>query len=144
MGAIFLLLAGISWAFVILHVKKHNWVSSPVALASWQMLLAAIPLSLAAYVMEGSPTQIPLNAERLGEIFFIGPAATSVCFVISAEYGRKISAFGMSNFTMGVPLIGILFSYCFLDAPVSSVFLLGLFLIMFAFILPALVVRRGK
>ncbi|WP_460093879.1 hypothetical protein [Pseudomonas sp. S2_B03] len=101
MGAIFLLLAGISWAFVILHVKKHNWVSSPVALASWQMLLAAIPLSLAAYVMEGSPTQIPLNAERLGEIFFIGPAATSVCFVISAEYGRKISAFGMSNFTMG-------------------------------------------
>ncbi|MXI49871.1 EamA family transporter [Pseudomonas moraviensis] len=126
-GAIFLLLAGISWAFVILHVKKHNWVSSPVALAPWQMLHAAIPLSLAAYVMEDSPTQIPLNAERLGEIFFIGPAATSVCFVISAEYGRRISAFGMSNFTMGVPLIGILFSYSCLDAPVSSVFLLGFF-----------------
>lgn len=143
-GAIFLILAAISWAIVILHVKKHNWVSSPLALAPWQMLLATIPLSVAACVIEGSPTQIPFNAERLGEIFFIGPVATSVCFVISSEYGRRISTFGMSNFTMGVPLTGILLSYCFLDASISSVFLFGLVLIMFAFIMSSLVPRGGN
>lgn len=143
-GAVFLILAAISWAFVILHVKKHNWVSSPLALAPWQMLLATIPLSVAAYVIEGSPAQIEFNAERLGEIFFIGPVATSVCFVISAEYGRRISTFGMSNFTLGVPLTGILISYVVLDTPISSVFLLGLALVVFAVVVSALAARSGK
>ena len=143
-GAVLLLLAAISWAFVILHVKKHTWVSSPLALAPWQMLLATVPLTVAACVVEGSPTQIDFNAERLAEIFFIGPVATSVCFVISAEYGRRISTFGMSNFTLGVPLTGILISCLVLDATVSGLFLLGLALVIVAVVVSALVARSDK
>jgi len=40
-------------------------------------------------------------------MFFIGPVATSACFVISAKHGHRISSFAMSNFTLGVPLVGM-------------------------------------
>jgi len=144
LGAVFLLLAAVSWAIVILHVKRHRWVTAPLALAPWQMFLATIPLAIAAYVSEGSPTSIVLNRKLVQELFFIGPIATSACFVISAEYGRRISTFGMSNFTLGVPLVGTVFSCLAFGATVSTMFLAGLSLVVFGVIVSALTSRAGR
>ncbi|WP_448144786.1 DMT family transporter [Pseudomonas silesiensis] len=144
MGAVFLLLAAVSWAIVILHVKRHRWVTPPLALAPWQMLLATIPLAVAAYVSEGSPASIVLDRKLVEELFFIGPIATSACFVISAEYGRRISTFGMSNFTLGVPLVGTVFSCLAFGATVSTMFLAGLGLVVLGVIVSALASRTGR
>lgn len=143
LGAVFLILAAISWAIVILHIKRHHWVTSPLALAPWQMLLATVPLAIAAAVTEGPPTSIKVSADLLEELFFIGPIATSACFVISAEFGRRVSTFGMSNFTLGVPLVGIVFSCLTLEATVSGMFLLGLCLVVFGVVIAALVTRNS-
>ncbi|NUT79063.1 EamA family transporter [Pseudomonas sp. C1C7] len=143
LGAVFLILAAISWAIVILHIKRHHWVTSPLALAPWQMLLATVPLAIAATVTEGPPTSIKVSADLLEELFFIGPIATSACFVISAEFGRRVSTFGMSNFTLGVPLVGIVFSCLTLEATVSGTFLLGLCLVVFGVVIAALVARNS-
>ncbi|MBT1582189.1 hypothetical protein KK473_26645, partial [Klebsiella pneumoniae] len=62
-------------------------------------------------------------------IVFIGPIATSVCFVISTECGRKVSSFTMSNFTLGVPVIGVISSVVFLGSHLTFVFLSGLILV---------------
>ncbi|WP_460116576.1 DMT family transporter [Pseudomonas sp. S2_C03] len=142
LGAVFLILAAISWAIVILHIKRHHWVTSPLALAPWQMLLATVPLAIAATLTEGPPTSIKVSADLLEELFFIGPIATSACFVISAEFGRRVSTFAMSNFTMGVPLVGIVFSCLTLEATVSGKFLLGLCLVVFGVVIAALVARN--
>ena len=143
-GAIFLLLAAVSWAIVILHVKRHRWVTPPLALAPWQMLLATIPLAIAAYVSEGSPTSIVLDRKLAEELFFIGPVATSACFVISAEYGRRISTFGMSNFTLGVPLVGTVFSCLAFGASVSTMFIAGLSLVILGVVVSALASRSRR
>ncbi|RDK05397.1 EamA family transporter [Cupriavidus lacunae] len=87
MGSAFLLIAAISWSVVILHIKRHTWTVSPLDLAPWQMLLATVPLAGFAFALEGAPTTIPLDAHLLELLFLIGPVATSVCFVISAEAG---------------------------------------------------------
>ncbi len=58
MGASFLIGGAIAWSIVILHIKQHKWQASPLELAPWQMALATIPLAIAAYSIEGAPTDI--------------------------------------------------------------------------------------
>jgi len=144
LGAGFLLLAALSWAIVILHVKRHRWVTPALVLAPWQMLLATIPLAMAAYLSEGSPLSIVVDRKLAEALFFIGPIATSACFVISAEYGRRISTFGMSNFTLGVPLVGTAFSCMAFAATVSPLFLGGLGLVILGVVVSALASRSGR
>ncbi|MGG4774004.1 DMT family transporter [Paenalcaligenes sp. Me52] len=143
MGSAFLLIGAICWAVVILHVKQHSWSASPLALAPWQMLLATVPLAAFAFVLEGAPTVIIFDQRLVELLFFIGPIATSACFVISAEYGRRISTFGMSNFTLGVPIIGIVASVLLLGNTLSTLFVVGLSLVFAAMLLAAVAMRRG-
>jgi drug/metabolite transporter (DMT)-like permease len=126
MGCLFLLGAAIAWSVTILHVRHHRWTTKPLALAPWQMLLAAVPLAGCAWAVEGAPHFLVVNDHLLGLLVFIGPVATSACFVISAEHGRRITTFAMSNFTLGVPLIGIVASWLFLGNRITGAFLVGL------------------
>lgn len=144
MGAGFLLIGAVSWSLVILHVRRHRWVSSPLSLAPWQMVLAAGPLAAFAYGIEGAPHGIAWTPELVQLLIYIGPVATSACFVIAAEHGRRISAFAMSNFTLGVPLIGIASSVVLLGNRLSPAFLAGLALVMAGMLLAAFSARRSR
>lgn len=137
----FLLLAALAWSVVILHVRRHRWVSSPLSLAPWQMLLATMPLGGLAFALEGRPDHIGWSFHLIEQLIFIGPVATSACFVISAEHGRRVSTFAMSNFTLGVPLIGIVASVLVLDNKLSAIFLIGLVLVFAGMILAARALR---
>lgn len=136
-GCSFLLIGAICWSVVILHIRRHDWAASPLSLAPWQMLIATIPLSGFAYALEGAPTEIAFDRQLLELLLFIGPVATSACFVISAEYGRRITAFAMSNFTLGVPLIGIISSIAVLGNSITPPFAFGLVLVTAGMLLAA-------
>lgn len=123
-----LLLAALCWALVILHVRRHRWQASPLDLAPWQMLLAALPLAAAAYPLEG-PLAVHWTPGLIGLVAFIGPVATSVCFVISAEVGRRIDSFTLSNATLGVPAVGVLSSAVLLGERPGPVLVAGLVLL---------------
>lgn len=142
MGAVFLVIGAISWSVVILHIKRHRWTASPLSLAPWQMLIATVPLAGFALVLEGSPAEITFDLRLLELLFFIGPVATSACFVISAEHGRRISTFAMSNFTLGVPLVGILSSILILGNQLSPLFATGLCLVLVGMALAAAATAR--
>lgn len=144
MGAGFLLTGAICWSLVILHVRRHRWAAAPLSLAPWQMLLATIPLALVAATLEGAPTGIEWNARLVELLIFIGPVATSACFVIAAEHGRRISPFAMSNFTLGVPLIGVISAVVLLGNRLSPAFLLGLALVMGGMILAGFAARTAQ
>ena len=144
MGAAFLLIGAISWSVVILHIKRHRWSASPLALAPWQMLLATVPLAAIAYALEGAPTEIAWNLRLVELLVFIGPIATSACFVISAEHGRRVSTFTMSNFTLGVPLIGIVASVLLLGNQLTVVFAAGLGLVVAGMVLAATAMVRRR
>ncbi|HCY64087.1 MAG TPA: EamA family transporter [Oxalobacteraceae bacterium] len=142
MGAVFLVIGAISWSVVILHIKRHRWTASPLSLAPWQMLIATVPLAGFALALEGSPAEITFDLRLLELLFFIGPVATSACFVISAEHGRRISTFAMSNFTLGVPLVGILSSILILGNQLSPLFATGLCLVLVGMALAAAATAR--
>lgn len=144
MGAAFLLTGAICWSVVILHIKRHRWTASPLALAPWQMLLASVPLTGFAFALEGSPASIVFDQRLLELLLFIGPVATSACFVIAAEHGRRISTFAMSNFTLGVPLIGIVASMLLLGNQMSLLFAAGLCLVFSGMVLAAIAAARHR
>lgn len=124
-----LILAAMFWSVAIFHVRRHTWVMSPVDLAPWQMLLAAVPLLGFALGMEGVPTDIEWTPNLIAIIVYFGPIATSACFVIAADCGRRISAYSMSNVTLGVPLLGIVASVAFLGEPLTAALVIGVLLI---------------
>jgi len=137
LGAAFLLIGAICWSLVIVHIKHHQWTATPLMLAPWQMLIAAVPLAGFAYALEGVPSLALFDHRLMELLLFIGPVATSACFVISAEQGRRISTFAMSNFTLGVPLIGVASSVFFLGAGFSTIFGIGLCLIVAGMLMAA-------
>jgi drug/metabolite transporter (DMT)-like permease len=137
LGSALLLAAAICWSVVILHIRRHKWSASPLELAPWQMLLASIPLAIVAFMLEGVPRGIQLHRHLAELLVFIGPIATSACFVISAEYGRRISTFAMSNFTLGVPIVGIAASVVVTGGMPSPVFTVGIGLIILGMLLTA-------
>lgn len=141
LGNSLLLLCAICWAVVILHVRRHRWVSHPLDLAPWQMLLAAVPLVVAAVTFEG-PLSVVWSPRLVGLLAFIGPVATSFCFVISSEVGRHIDSFSMSNATLGVPAIGLLSSALLLGERLSVALLVGLACLAAALVTAARAGRR--
>ncbi|BAK82501.1 drug/metabolite transporter [Komagataeibacter medellinensis NBRC 3288] len=130
-----LLAASMCWSVVI--VRHHKWTSSPLALAPWQMLLATIVLSVRAWVKEGPPSHIVWSGELAGLLLFIGPLATSVCFVISCEFRCRVSTFSMSSITLAVPVIGLFASMVFLHEVMTPVLGIGLALIIAGGVLSA-------
>ena len=66
MGCLFLLVGAIAWSVTIPHIRHHRWTGSPLALAPWQMLLAAIPLAGCAWAVEGAPHFVAVNDRLLG------------------------------------------------------------------------------
>lgn len=141
-GNLFLLLAAICWSLVILHVRRHRFAARPLELAPWQMAFAAVPLGLAAWGIEGSPGRVAWTPDLLALLLYIGPVATSACFVISTEYGRRISTFAMTNVTMGVPIVGMLSSSVLLGERITLPLAAGLALIVGGTALAAVAVRQ--
>lgn len=142
LAALLLLLCAIAWSIVIYHVRHHRWVSTPLQLAPWQMLIASVLLGIAAVLFERPMSDIHTTHGLLWQLLFIGPIATSFCFVISSEYGRRITTFAMSNFTLGVPIIGALASALWLQNQLSPLFISGLMLICLGVFFTALTSRQ--
>jgi drug/metabolite transporter (DMT)-like permease len=119
-------------------------IGTPLSLAPWQMLLATLPLTLLAALIDGSPSTVVFSPHLLWLLLFIGPVATSVCFVIATEHGRRISVFAMSNFTLGVPLVGAAASVVILGSHLSTLFMGGLLLVFLGVSMTALSGRRAR
>ncbi|MUZ66133.1 DMT family transporter [Agrobacterium vitis] len=130
MGNGFLLLAAICWSIVILHVRAHKWIAKPIQLAPWQMLLATIVLLSVTPISPQGVSDIKWNPELVGLLFYFGPIATSFCFVISTDVGRRLTAFTMSNVTLGVPVVGMLSSLFLLSESLSLPLAVGFVLIL--------------
>ena len=128
-GDIMLLGAALCWSIVIVHVRQHQWHSSPLMLAPWQMLLSALPLMIIALITEGIP-HINWNTELVSLLVFIGPLATCFCFVISLAVGRRINSVSMSVATLGVPVIGLFSSILFLGEKITLAISVGVVLIL--------------
>jgi drug/metabolite transporter (DMT)-like permease len=122
-----LLGAAVSWAISIVAVRAHRFTATTLALAPWQMLLAACLLLPVALVVEGAPHPVgPIGAASLA---FVGPVATAFAYWAMVEAGRHFSAAVLSTALLAAPTLGILISALALGESIGASLIAGVLLI---------------
>jgi drug/metabolite transporter (DMT)-like permease len=122
-----LICAAAGWAISIVFVRAHRFQASALALAPWQMLVAALVLLPCAIGMEGA---LPaLNVRGLASLAYVGPIATGFAYWAVVEVGRYVSATTVSVTLQAVPSVGVLMSALIFHEAVNLSLVLGVFLI---------------
>lgn len=124
-----LLLAALSWAVTIVHVRAHRWRSKPFDLIPWQMLLAAVIVALAAAVIERDAA-VNWTARLVLILGYNGIIASAFCFWAFITVNRSLSAATTSLASLGVPAVGLVSSAIVVGEPLTSGNVLGLALII--------------
>jgi drug/metabolite transporter (DMT)-like permease len=124
-----LMLAALLWAIALLHARRHHWIETPIALAPWQMLVAAPPVLMMALFLE-DPAQIQWSPKLALILFYNGPIATAFCYWASVTVTRALPALTTSIGFLGVPVMGILSSTILLGEMPTWSLAAGLFCIL--------------
>jgi drug/metabolite transporter (DMT)-like permease len=96
------------WAISIVHVRGHEFVGTPLALAPWQMLVAAALLLPVAIATEGPLPR--LDATGLIALAYVGPIATAFAYWAIVDLGRRLPATTLSMALLATPSLGITIS----------------------------------
>ena len=124
-----LLLAAFGWALSIIALRRHRWRAKPLDLVPWQMLVAILPLTLAAAIAEGPPA-IVWTRDFLLLLAYNGPLATGLCYVISMTLQLALPAVTVSLGFLAVPAFGVLAATLTLGEPLPPSLLAGMALIL--------------
>lgn len=119
--------ASLAWAISILVIRAHRFTASPLALAPWQMLVAAAILLPAAIWLEGPLPEI--GAAGAASLAFVGPVSTGFAYWAVVEAGRYFQASTMSMALLATPSVGILISALTLGEPVGPSLIAGVLLV---------------
>jgi drug/metabolite transporter (DMT)-like permease len=138
-GALFMLMAAITWAFGTVLFKKMTWEITPLTNISWQLLFSAIPVMIVAIVTEPMPDVSSLSAEVYAALIYVFLFPMSFCqwayFKVVTLLPASIAAIG----TLMVPVIGVYSSHLILNENVESTDILALVLIMSALVMVLLI-----
>ncbi len=122
-----LMAAAAAWAVSIVYVRKHRFIASALALAPWQMLLAAGLLLPCAFALEGPLQEI--GAEGAASLAYVGPVATAFAYWAVVEAGRRFRASTMSMALLATPSLGIAISAWAQHEPVGASLITGVIMI---------------
>lgn len=122
-----LLGAAAAWAISIVVVRSHRFNATPLALAPWQMLVAAALLLPLAIVVEGPPSAIGTGGAA--SLAYVGPIATAFAYWAVVEAGRHFRASTMSMALLATPSLGILISALTLGEEIGASLVVGVILI---------------
>jgi drug/metabolite transporter (DMT)-like permease len=116
-----------AWAISIVLVRAHRFTATALALAPWQMLVAACLLLPTAFVVEGAP---PLpEARGAVSLLYVGPVATAFAYWAVVEAGRHLPASTISTALLATPALGISISAFTLGEPIGMSLIAGVAMI---------------
>jgi len=133
-GSALLLLASLSWALAIFHARRHVWHLTPLQALPWQLLLAAVLLTLFAVLFEPQGRIAPSGGVLLSLIYLgvvAGPAAAWAATSVARALPTVVTSLGF----LGVPAIGLVISTLWLGEAVTPTLVLGAVLIALGLIL---------
>ena len=122
-----LLGAAAAWAISIVVVRAHRFTATALALAPWQMLIAACVLLPTAIATEGAPP--PLGVTATASLMYVGPIATAFAYWAVVEAGRAVRASTMSTALLATPALGILISALAIGETVGGSLIAGVAMI---------------
>jgi drug/metabolite transporter (DMT)-like permease len=124
LGSAGLLLSAVLWAATTIHLRHHQWRNTPLDLMPWQLLVALVPLALAALVLDaGRP--IHWEPVAVAAVLFSGPLATALAFWLSQSISRSLSPLATTMGFLAVPVVGLAASSVMLGEPLTALDLAG-------------------
>jgi len=138
-GALFMLLAAVSWGLGTVLLKRIAWRLPTLSNVAWQLLLSAIPVTLIAVLTEPFPDLSALSGRASIALVYLFLFPMSFCqwayFKTVGLLPASIAAIG----TLMVPVIGVFSSYLILDERVGAGDIVALLLVLSALVLVLLV-----
>jgi drug/metabolite transporter (DMT)-like permease len=138
-GALFMLLAAISWAIGTILLKRIDWRLPTLSNIAWQLLLSAIPVTLIALIVEPFPQLTALSPRATWAFAYIILFPMSFCqwayFKTVGLLPASIAAIG----TLMVPVIGVYSSHLILGEAVGINEVVALLLVVSALCLVLLI-----
>jgi drug/metabolite transporter (DMT)-like permease len=128
-GSALILFAAFCWAGNIVYVRAHKWISTPFQLVFWQVLLAAVLLSITALVVEGLP-RIVWSLRLVGLLLFSGIICTAFANWAMTMVNRSLPAVTTSLCLLATPLLGIVSATVMLNEPLEPSLFLAMTLII--------------
>jgi drug/metabolite transporter (DMT)-like permease len=124
LGSAGLLVSAVLWAATTIHLRRHEWRGTPLDLMPWQLLVALIPLVIAALVLEPG-RQIHWEPTAVAAILYSGPLATALAFWLSQSISRSLSPLATTMGFLAVPVVGLVSSWIMLGEPLTLLDLAG-------------------
>lgn len=142
-GSALLLLGAMAGAAALVHVRAHRWQGTPFDVQIWQLLVAMVPLTALAVLLERDEwAAVDWDLGTLLVILYSGALATAFAFWASQSIVRAIGPTTTSIGYLAVPVAGILTGVLVLGEPVGLLDVLGL-LVTSAGIMVVLRAQRG-
>lgn len=118
-GASFMLGASISWALGTIAFKYFQWSTSTIALAGWQLVVSAVPLTIGAAILEELPDFTAFSDQALYVFAFTLTIPMIYCqwaFLKTVTiFPANVAAFS----TLPIPLVGVVSSAIILNERVG-------------------------
>ncbi len=124
LGSAALLVSAVLWAATTIHLRRHQWRATPLDLMPWQLLVALVPLAIAALILE-SGRQIHWEPTAIAAVLYSGPLATALAFWLSQSISRSLSPLATTMGFLAVPVVGLASSWIMLGEPLTALDLVG-------------------
>jgi drug/metabolite transporter (DMT)-like permease len=123
-----LLLNAIANAVALVHVRVHRWHGTPFDVQLWQLLVALVPLTVLAFLME-QPTSVAWDVRTLLVLAYSGVLATAFAYWASQAATLAVGPVVTSVTYLGVPVVGVLGGALILGEAVPLTDVLGMLVI---------------
>lgn len=124
----YLIVTAMAGAIVMIHVRHHTMIMTPLQILPWQMLIGGTILALSALYKDGIP-EIEFSLTLLAILVYNGPIASAFCFWAYLNVMRSLPATSTALGSLGVPVAGMVFSALALGERLSIQNISGLALI---------------
>lgn len=117
-GIVYMLLAALFWGVGVVLLKRVVWEMPTLALAAWQLVIAALPITLTAGLIEGWMPS-PLSPLAMAALVFVILGPICFCswafFKVVSLFPANVSAIG----TLMIPVIGVVSGGLILGEPIG-------------------------
>ena len=138
-----LIVSALLWAVTTIHIRRHQWHSTPLALEPWQLLAALVPLVLAAIAFDaGKP--IHWSPTSVAVVLYSGPLATALAFWLSQSISRSLTPLATTMGFLAVPVVGLVSSSILLAEPLTILDLVGFATTLAGIVIVSLAPERGS
>ena len=134
LGSAGLLLSAFLWAATTIFLRRHEWRSTPLDLMPWQLLIALVPLVVAALALEAGRS-IRWEPTAVAAVLFSGPLATALAFWLSQSISRSLSPLATTMGFLAVPVVGLAASSVMLGEPLTLLDFVGAAITFFGIVL---------